>query len=86
MALEAYRVEGCIPNLVACSVPLDGLCKSGAFKKVLDLLGKTEKESKWCIHNVITYNAIIHRFCEKGKSIEAFHILYCIKGSKCSHK
>ncbi|KAA8515041.1 hypothetical protein F0562_018172 [Nyssa sinensis] len=72
---KVMRGHECLPNTVAYSALLDGVCRFGNVERALELLREMETECGDCNPNVVTYTSTIQSFCEKGRSMEVLGIL-----------
>lgn len=73
--VKAMKGHGCVPNAVVFSALLDGICRFGSLERAMEMLREMEKESGESRPNLVTYTAVIQRFCEMGRSMDALRIL-----------
>ncbi|XP_027182668.1 pentatricopeptide repeat-containing protein At5g47360-like [Coffea eugenioides] len=73
--VKAMKGHGCVPNAVVYSILLDGICRFGSLERAMEMLREMEKESGDSKPNLVTYTAVVQRFCEMGQSMDALTIL-----------
>ncbi|XP_043714385.1 pentatricopeptide repeat-containing protein At5g57250, mitochondrial [Telopea speciosissima] len=74
---DAYKLilevgDQTLLNVVAYSIVIDGLCKSGYLNRALDLCDTMKK--KGIAPNIVTYNSVIYGLCQQGCLIEALRL------------
>ncbi|KAK8647922.1 hypothetical protein V6N13_121646 [Hibiscus sabdariffa] len=72
--LRKMLAFGQVPDIVTCSILLDGLCKTGTVYKL------SENGLK---PNVYTYTIMINGFLKQGLSDEAYQLFRSMRGNDC---